>query len=164
MSDFVGVDIRGMEQVAKLLKNLPIEVQNAASDDVADYMLNVERLNPPYQYISRAQAYPNAQAGPGWFSAKQRKYVMAKIRSGEIAPGSPHRTQTFSRGWRKEDKGVNAFLVNEVPYGIHLKDPRANHMKLIGWKTIAEDIEKNMNQIMRKAEAAVQKAIRKLGG
>jgi hypothetical protein len=160
MSDFIGVDIRGIEQVAAMLKKLPREAQDAAGEAVADHMLNVERTYPPYRYVSRAQAYPPT----GWQSEKQRRYVMMMISKGIINPGRPHRTQTFRNAWRKEDKGVDVFLVNETPYAPHLKDPRANHMKLIGWKTIAEDIEKNISQIMRKANAAVQKTIKKLGG
>lgn len=160
MSDFIGVDVRGMEQVANLLKNLPRVAQDDASQAVAEYMLEIEKAYPPYQYVTRKQAYPPT----GWQSDKQRRYVMARIREGSITPGSPHRTQAFRNAWRIEDRGVNAFLVNETPYGVHLKDPRANHMKLIGWTTISEDIEKRQSQILRKAQAAVDKAIRKLGG
>lgn len=158
--DFVGIDIRGMEQVNHLLRNLPREAQDAASQAVAEYMLRVERAYPPYQYITRKQAYPPT----GWQSDRQRRFVMAAIREGRITPGSPHRTQAFSRAWRIVDRGVNAFLVNETPYGPYLKDPRANHMKLIGWTTIEEDVEKRQPEILRKAQAGIDKAIRKLGG
>lgn len=158
--DFVGVDIRGMEAVTNLIRKLPREAQDTISEDVAKVMLNIEKTYPSYRYVSRRQAYPPS----GWQSDRQRRYVMARIREGSINPGSPNRTQAFRNGWRIEDKGVNAFLVNEVPYGIHLKDPRANHMKLIGWSTIAEDIEKHQSRIMRTANAGAQKAIRKLGG
>lgn len=153
-----------MEEVQRLLRNLPRAAQDAASQEVAEYMLDVERIYPPYSYVTRAQAYPGAPAGPGWFSARQRKFVMAAIRDGRINPGSSHRTQTFRNAWRIEDRGVDAFLVNETPYGIHLKDPRANHMALIGWTTIDQDIEKRQSQILRKAQAGIDKAIRKLGG
>src|SRR5512139_1362829 len=144
----IGIDIRGMKELQAKLKAWPKEAQDAGSEAAAKFLLNVERTYPPYMYVSRSEAYPFGAAGPGWQSDRQRKFVMAGIRSGAITPGKANRTQRFSKNWKIIDKGVDAFLVNETSYGPHLKDPQSKHMRMIGWTTIDEDIKKHWDGMM----------------
>ncbi len=165
----VGLDIRVDEKIKQRLDALPEDIADACNDAAMEYMLNVERQYPPYTYVSRAEAYPHAPAGPGWFSDKQRKAVMAKIRKGEITPGVPRRTQRFSRGWKIVGQGEDAItlnqsiLVNEVPYGPYLKDNFEQSMTafLGGWTIIQEDLQNHAPRIMRIIESTAKKILRK---
>jgi hypothetical protein len=162
---FIGIDIRADENIKTLLDKMPGDIQDAATDEVMKYLQRVEQEYPPYQYVTRAQAYPTAPAGPGWFSDKQRKYVMARIRKGEITPGTPRRTQNFRRGWKIIGKGKDSLLVNEVPYGPYLKDDmqQARHMFLIGWTILSEDIRDRTDKIMLIIGSTAKKVLKQKG-
>lgn len=165
MSDFIAIDIKAETLDRTRLGEAPAAVQNACANAVAEYMLNVVQEQPPYSYVTRAEAYPDALAGPGWFSARQRKYVMAQIRKGAIQPGSSSRTQEFREGWEIIGDGANVMLTNEVPYGIYLKDNdrQARMMAMIGWKKIEQDLEERAEQLVRIMNAAAKNALKKLG-
>lgn len=160
MSDqFVGVDVSGIEEIVDALKDLPEEAQDQAVDEVNTYLLNVLRAYPPYRHVPFKRAYG------AWFSEKQRKYVMARIHEGSITPGRPKRTQQFSQGWHQIGEGRNSILANETPYGPYLvgDNEQARMPKQIGWKKLGDTIKERMDQIMRRAEAGVKNAIKKLG-
>lgn len=160
MSDtFIGVDVSGLEELLAKLESLPPEVQDEAVQNVNKYLLNVLKLYPPYTYVPYRTAYGK------WFSEKQRRYVMAKISQGEITPGMPNRSQTFSRNWKIVGYGKNSIIANETPYGHHLMgdSTQARLPKKAGWKTIGEVIKNRMDEIIRRADAGVKNAMRKLG-
>lgn len=159
-TDFVGID--ALEAIMDKLKKLPEPAQDDIANDVNEFMLNVERMNPPKHFVTRAAAYPSAPAGPGFFSDAQRRLVMAKWANGEV-PYS--RTQGISQGWKKLGEGRNAILVNEVPGVVYVKDDKkqANQLRMVGWKTIGQDIKERMPRIMEIADAGIKKAARKLG-
>ena len=162
MSDFIAIDIKAETLDRTRLGEAPAAVQNACANAVAEYMLNVVQEQPPYSYVTRAEAYPEVG---GWFSDKQRRFVMAQIRKGVIQPGASHRTQEFREAWRIIGEGANVMVANETPYGIFLKDNnrQARMMAMIGWKKIEQDLEERADQIVRIMNAAAKNALRKLG-
>lgn len=164
MAEFIGLEISNVEKIYLSLAELPAQLLDAGSDAVLDYWQGVLR-NPanyaPYKYVSRASAYPDAPYRPGYFSEKQFRFVMAKIRSGEFTPGSPQRTGELAKSWIKEGKGETAFLYNAAPYasfvigdGTQARQPRG-----VGWLTGTETI--NQPRVVKGAEQALTKAVEK---
>jgi hypothetical protein len=159
MSDFVGVDVSGIPEVQKMLASLPPAVQDAVVEDTADYLLNVLRTNPPEKRVTRKEAY-----GVTFFSDKQRRFFFAALADGRI--NVPYqRTQGQSKGWRKIGNGKNAMVVNETPGVIFTRDDerQSRLSKLIGWKTVSEEIRDRADRIKQIIEGAAKRAIKKVG-
>lgn len=153
-----------------MIDHLPDKLADPVTEDVANYLITVFQQYPPYQYVSRAEAFPDAiittKGGKqlkGWFSWAQFRYVMAAINDGTIQPGKPHRTQTFRKGWKKIGKGRNLIIANEVPYGPYLKGPgeQSRMMVIIGWTDVERDTAERVKRITERANAALKKAIKK---
>jgi hypothetical protein len=167
MSDFIGVDVKGLPELLRALQRMPDEVQDAVIPDMAEYLKNRMQIYAPYQHITRASAYPNAHAGPGWFSDRQRRYVMAKIRSGEITPGTPQRTRQLANSWRVLGKDRNALLANEAPYAKFVQGnseyEQARQPQMVGWRGVDKVIPQEDQNLLRRAIRATNRALRKLG-
>lgn len=160
MSDsFIGFDILGIPELKKFLDTLPDELIAEINEDALEYLQNVMRNYPPYQYVSRRRAYPEVG---GWFSDKQRRYVMAKIRSGEITPGQPNRTQRLANGWQVLGSGSNAILVNEVPYGQFVQGDgtQARQPALVGWRTVNNLAQASTPRIEKIAEGLAKRRLK----
>ena len=57
-----------LARIAKWIEKLPSGARDLASQTIANSVVNYMRMYEDYAYVSRAQAYPSAPAGPGWFS------------------------------------------------------------------------------------------------
>jgi len=156
--DFIGIEVHGLVELRREMGNWPKEIQNKVIDEVNKYIMKDIKKYPPYRYVTFKQAYG------GWFSDKQRKYVMARIAEGSIKPGQPNRSGRFGQGWKIIDKGISSMIVNEVPYSGYLMGAgsQARMHKKIGWKTIPEWITKHMGKIMDSARQGLAKAVRKI--
>ena len=158
-TDFIAIDVPDLAELQKLLANLPNDVADEGIDASNEYLLNVMRAYAPYKYVSFKSAYG------GWFSEKQRRYVMAKIAEGEIQPGRPHRSQALSRAWRIIGEGRNSLLANELPYSAYVQgdsqSEQARMMSMIGWKGTDQVIRERQAEIMRKFETGANKALKK---
>lgn len=157
MSDFVYIDPREIQQITDGLRKLIPAVQDEVVPEVLEYMKNVEQAYPPYQHVSYKRAYG------GWRSEKQRRFVMASIRTGRIT--IPYRrTQTLRRGWRIIGQGRNAYLINETPYAGYVKgdNTQARMLALGGWRTVSQDIKGRIGKMQAKMEAAAKRAIKKV--
>jgi hypothetical protein len=157
--DFIAIDIEGLAPLVKGLDKLPQEVQDAAGDDVSEYLINVLKHYPSQKRVTRAQAY-----GTTFFSDKQRRWFFAALKSGAISV--PYRrTQTFRAGWRQIGKGIKSIIANEVEYGGFLMgDSEQSRMhKLIGWKTLSKVIDERKSKIVKILEAAAKKGMSKAG-
>lgn len=156
-NSLIGFDIEGLEQLQNKLAHLPQDVKDAASNDVAKYLLNVVRGYPPQKSVTRKQAY-----GVTFFSDKQRRWFFAALKSGAI--NVPYkRTQAFSRGWKIIGQGEQTILVNESDYGGYLMGPgqQSRMQMMIGWKTTDQILEERSERIDRIADAALKKALNK---
>lgn len=156
---FVGIDVIGLEELRAKLRTLRPEAADAGVENANKYLLDYERTaQPPYSYVSFKQAYG------GFFSERQRRFVMANIADGGIVV--PYRrTQDLRKGWQLLGTGTNQLLVNEVPAAAFTKDEatQARMMKMRGWTTVQQDVRDRMAEIVRRFEAGAQKAMRKLG-
>jgi hypothetical protein len=158
MSDqsFIGVDITGITEAQRKLQHLPQAVIDAAMDAANETALNALRTYDPYRYVPRAAV--------GWASEKQRRYVMAAIRRGEITV--PYkRTQNLRRGWRKIGSGAQAIIANEVGYaGYVMGDTeQARRFSIMPWRRLMQRIQQAMPTIIKRAEAAIKQAVKGLG-
>lgn len=156
-SEFIAIE--GAKQIAFDISKLPEEAQDRAADEVNKYLLNIFKLYPSYKYVPFKKAYG------GFFSDKQRKYVMAKISEGVIKPGVSQRTQSLAKGWKIIGDGKDSIIANEEKHAAHVMGDgeQARMPKLIGWKTIGKIVEEKQSKIDEKATAGVKKAIKKLG-
>ena len=96
------------------MERFPNEAQDGAGDMVGEYVLNIMREYAPYKYIPFKSAYG------GFFSDKQRKYVMASIREGKSKPDGPNRSQGLREGWVKICDGAYKLIVNPGPYAVYV--------------------------------------------
>ena len=163
MSDFVGIDIKGLPELLAKFEKLPIAVQDAIVDEVAPYLVNVLQTEQPSpnHNITRKQAYPEVG---GWFSEKQRKWFFWALRSGQLDLPY-HRTQETRRAWRVYGKGRNAIVANETPGAVFTRDDdrQSRHEALVGWQKIGAMLKAKTKEITRKAEAGTVKGIKKAG-
>ena len=153
-----------LARIAKWIEKLPSGARDLASQTIAESVVNYMRMYEDYAYISRAQAYPDAPAGPGWFSDRQRRYVMAKIRSGEIQIPYP-RTMTLQAGWQVRSEGNGNYKISNIArYAQYVQGDgtQSRHEAMVGWKTVSQKIDDNQNRIMADARNAVRAAIRRL--
>lgn len=148
MSD--GIEIRYKAhkfrrgELANIFKELPRRLRGPAVQHLAAFYLLKFRLYPHYKWVTRYRAYGMQAGGKGFFSAKQRKFVMAAIRDGRIQPGRSHRTMVAKNSWYVAGKGVRASLVNDAPHAMFLYHPvyQARQTGLVGWKTVDEMTDK----------------------
>ena len=140
---FKGKKLR-VGELGNAIKELPRAIRAPALLHVTEFMKRRFMLYPRYKNVSRAKAYPEVS---GFFSDKQRRFVMAAIADGRIKPGSPHRTQQLKRDWHVEGKGVSISLVNTNPAAVFAYHPiyQARQLDLVGWKDVNEMTEENQN-------------------
>lgn len=159
MKDF-DFQVRGLQQVRQKIADLPIDGRRVAVEAMSDAIVEELRDLSPYTYVSRADAYPGAPAGPGWFSAAQRRYVMAAIARGDIQ--IPYRrTGKLSSGWKVERAGLNSQIVNDVPYAPYVQGTytQSNHEFLVGHSAVGAVLLSNARKIADAAQQAIDQWI-----
>ena len=149
--------VRGLAEFKAYIDTLARKMRGVATEAITDYLIGNGshgfKHYPPYKLVTRTQAY-----GQPFVSARQRRYVMARIKEGSIDPGYPHRTGELQQGWHKVGTGVNARAVNEVgyaPYVMGTKD-QARQPGMVGWRKIADIISTNIKGAVRHAEAKIK--------
>jgi len=138
MAQFIGIEVSSVEKIYLALAELPQAIVEAGSDAVLDYWRGVLRNPanyPPYRFISRAEAYPNAPYKPGYFTKAQWVAVMIKIHKPGYGPGEENRTGKLAKGWQKVGSGERGFLYNAEPYASHVigDKEQARQPALVGW-------------------------------
>lgn len=151
--------VKGIEELKGKLVKVGKEVQAEVGERVAGYVVKQMQEYTPYSYVPFKSAYG------GWFSDKQRKYVMAKIREGSINPGAPSRTDALKNGWNVVQGDGQTVITNNVPYaGYVIGDIDQSRMhKKIGWWTVSTKLNKITQKIMDVAKVSVDVAIKRLG-
>jgi hypothetical protein len=122
-----------------------------------ELMIGIMKEYPPYSYVSMQQA-------GGWRSEKQRRFVMASIRSGAIR--IPYtRTYQLKVGWMAEGDGRNQKIVNNTPYAQHVQGrDQAQMMGLRNWTSVKDlPWELAKTAIMNAVREGVQIGLQKLG-
>ena len=168
-NQFIGIDIVGEEIVAAKLNRLPIEAQNEGVIEANKYIVNVMKAYQPYQHIWRSRAFtnlrfvtPGGKVKIGYASWRQFQYVHALAAEGKL----PYRrTQKLARNWKTVGAGRSQIVVNETEYAGYVmgkKEQDRLHNKM-GWKPMEDRVKERMSEIVRRFEAGVKRAIRKVG-
>ena len=159
----IKVSVRGIEELKALFKRVPVEIRRIAVEVATEYIIGDSthglKHMVKYKYVSRKKAY-----GQTFVSDKQRRYVMAKIKSGEITPGAENRTWKMTAGWKytKQGGGYGATIYNrakgvEFVYG---DNTQARQIKRVGHRTISEVIKTNIKGAMQAVNRMVDKWIK----
>ena len=159
----IKTSVRGVEQLKAFFNKLPAAARKIAVVEIAIHLIGDDQRGLKhyvgYRYVSRKSAY-----GQTFSSDKQRRYVMAKIREGEITPGSPRRTNALKRGWayKLQGGGYGASIYNPVPYaGYVMGDAtQARQPAKVGWRTMAAVISTNIKSAIKRAERVIQEYIK----
>lgn len=123
--------------IGETIAQLPKAIRGKALEPVAQYYLKQFKKYPRYKYVSRAYAYPEVD---GYFSEKQRRFVMAGIAAGRITPGKSQRTNVLREGWHIEGKNTPLKIVNNEEGAVFAFDPvyQARQLDAVGWKDLDE--------------------------
>jgi len=149
-----GRRVRNLDFIKQAIDELPRRLRGGALEAGAKYYMKQFKLYPRYKEVRRARAYPEVR---GFFSDKQRKFVMAGIRDGRINPGSPHRNQDLKNAWHIEGKGVSLAVVNDNPAAVFAYSPlfQARQLEMVGWKNIDIMEEENRDDALLEVEIYV---------
>lgn len=144
----IFISISGFETIYQRLMKLPREAQDMGVEEANEYMVNMMRVYPP-----------KSRAPFVWSSDKQRRFVMAKIRSGEWTG----RTQALANSWKTVGKGYHQTVESDSAYASYVQDRYqiVGH-KSNGWQTINQLLNTNGKKILAKFDAGVKRAIKKL--
>jgi len=133
---YKGKQIR-IGDIERTIMQLPKNIRGAAVEFTAKEFIKHYKKYPRYKYVSRLRAYPEVG---GFFSDKQRRYVMAKIADGTMNPGRQSRTRALQNGWHIEGRLSPLQIVNDAPGAVYAYHPiyQARQLDLVGWKDINE--------------------------
>lgn len=158
----INIELKGLDQLLPKIKSLPDELKTQVLEAVGEYSVEVMQTEQPrYNYVSRADAYPDAPAGPGWFSERQRRWFFAALASGEI--NTPYnRTGTLAAGWRIDKAGDHFVLSNDVPYAPYVQGfaGQSRHERMVGWRNVKDLTEAYLTFRNSKYRSAVNDAVR----
>ena len=151
----------GFDELKLWLSTVAQGVKEKATAAFAEYIVGDQshglKHYSPYQYVSYQRAYG------GFKSDKQRRYVMAMIRAGNIDPGYPHRTGNFQRNWTYKASGAGRYTIqNSTNYGGYLVSDteQANLPRLAGWRKVQDVIAANFAGAIRHAQAVVNQFLK----
>jgi hypothetical protein len=162
MSDFIGIDITGIDEIKAKLAAMPAAVADDGVEAANIYLRGVLQRYPPQKDVTRASAYPEVG---GWFSDRQRRWFFANLRAGNISV--PYqRTNRLSNAWKLYGQGRTQIIANESPGAQYVqgawKGEQSRHENKVGWKGVNVVIEERMAQIVKAFEVGASKALKKL--
>ena len=166
MSDLIGISVEEIPHgIRDRLKKLPDDVSFYVTAAAGEYLAKKFEKPPGYRYVSRAAAYPDAPAGPGWFSDRQRRWFFAALRRGAIS--IPYvRTGTLEGNWKVMPFGSrDHIVVNDTPYaGFVMGDQeQSRHEGMAGWKKLQSIVSENLHGLRTSIGIATKKAIKMSG-
>lgn len=143
----------GIPELLEWLKSLPNEIRTLATRAVAEYIVGDEthglKHYPPYKHV------PYSQIG-GFVSAKQRRYVMARIRDGSITPGVSASNGYLRDAWKYTAQGSMYQISNDVTYAKYLVGGQQSRRAIAqNWRTMWQTAKDNLQGAFRHAQAAI---------
>jgi len=158
--------VRGADKVQAFLREVPRGTVRIALRAITEYLIGDGRHGlkhyPPYRGVSRASAYGDASgdgAPPGYFSLRQFHYVMAHIKSGDITPGIENRTGAAAEAYgsceTNNGYGMTIYNQDRGAYYTQSDSGQANQPRLVGWRTVAQNVADNLAGAVRHARAAI---------
>jgi hypothetical protein len=163
MADFITLDITGDKQLVDELDQLYPAMANDGVQTANKYlvdMLNEYSRGAPYNYLSWAVGGPGPYGG--FFSERQRRYVMAGISSGEIRipyqrlSGDPY--HTVGEGSEQIIESTEQSMIYSM------SDESQSKMQAIrGWEKISLFLHDREADIRDAFERGVKEAIEIMG-
>ena len=157
--------IRNLDKVQAFLKTVPRGTMKTAIVSIAKYLIGNKRHglahDDPYKYVSRKSAY-----GQTFQSDKQRRYVMAKIRSGEITPGQRKKSPTDQAGgynYVLTNSGYGATITNTEDGAYWTRKAQPAQLRMVGWRSYSKVVTDNIKGAIRQATADVNKWLKANG-
>jgi hypothetical protein len=158
----IKVRVRGIEELKAFFAELPSAVRRVAVQEAAKYLIGDQSHGlkhlVAYKYVTRKSAY-----GVSFFSEKQRRYVMARIREKSITPGTANRTGATSAGWgyKSTGGGYGAILYNDTKGAEFTQGDttQARQPAKVGHRKVSDVISTNINGAIQRANQAVQRWI-----
>ena len=151
--------IRGIKEVQAYLKTVPRGAVKAAIVAVTEYIISDSRHglrhDDPYKRTTRKAVY-----GKTFESDKQRRYVMAKIRSGEIVPGQRKYVPTKASGGYVNTETRDGYTITNTQPGAFWSRVWAKWPK---WRHVNKVVKDNMRGAMRAATSEVNKFLKSKG-
>lgn len=148
----------------EVISELPRNMRGLAVEEASRYLVGNQSRGlmhyVQYNYVTRQAAY-----GRTFFSDRQRRKVMAMIRSGEITPGYPRRTGRMQRGWAIAYSGVTSRIINVENYATYVVgDPgQSRHEEMVGWRRVGLIIATNERGMIQSVDRVIQEYINTKG-
>lgn len=164
--DFLKIDPSSLLQMDRLKRKfgeLSVRLVDVGTEAAGRYLLAIFKKEiPPYRYVSRLQAY-----GKTFFSDRQRRAVMAMIRSGEIV--IPYARRSPSGGlateWYMVGSGHNLIIENRSPSARWVySEEQARQINMVGWRKASTTLEEKERNATDAAARAIKKEIDKTMG
>lgn len=158
----IDISVRGIDQLKVFLSKIPVELRKLAVSEATKYLVGNSdhglKHMVAYKYVSRKSAY-----GQTFKSDKQRRYVMAMIKSGEITPGRENRTGAISAGWTSTvtGGGYGSKISNNAPGAkwVYGDDTQAKQLGMVGHRKMSEVISTNIDGAMLAVRQAITRWI-----
>lgn len=158
MADLLSIAIKGNTEIQQKLETLSPRVADAGCEAGTEYIaqsFNQYATNAPYNYT------PYSAVG-GFYSDRQRAFVMAGIRQGTIPIPYPRSTADH---FQKEGAGRAAKVVSDKPSMFYsMADTgQARLQALRGWGKVGEVLSAITPDVVHAFELGVQDALTNLG-
>ena len=167
----VEIDPTKLKAVQEWLGSLPDGAREVIVDAGMEWLVGNEfhgaKQSPYYKYVNRYAGFPNlfyttstGKIVPGYASAKQHRYVMAAIASGEIKPGQDNRTGKMQDSYvtTKPDP-YTSITTNTSDYAkwVRGETMQTRMHDLIGWRSMSEVVSTNIKGMYRHAQSVLNK-------
>ena len=157
----VGIEIKGLGNLEKKINSLAqMKAVKAALQNAGTHVKGEMARYPQRKHITIQQV-------GGWASEKQRRWFFAALRSGEIdvpyRRGQSPGTEDLGQRWTvtTKDGGLTVVVGNNASYALYVQgdDKQSQMMKLIGWKTDKQVVEKEKDKMTGYLEKAIKKIL-----
>lgn len=154
MADLVDIQVTGIEEIQEKLSQLPDAAADAGVEAANEYIIDVMRLYPP-RVNHKTKRYI-------WNSEKQRRAFFATNGFGRGIP--TRRTQQLASSWETVGKGKEQAILSTAEYADYVVGNKMQHGHVAdGWSSVKMTIRERTEKIIRKFDAGVKNAIKRLG-
>ena len=158
----IKISVKGIDEVRAFLARLGAEAKHVTEGAVTEYLIGDEthglKHYPPYKYLGTSEEGAYKKVYGGFFSDRQRRYVMAMIREGQIIPGQSSSNRYMGDAWHAEDKGRYWVAMNDVAHTKYVvgDTDQSRMMEMKGWDKISKNIKNNLKDAFRYAKEQVK--------
>ena len=159
--DLILVSADGLKELQAKLARLPDAVADDGVQAGNEYIVTAMQQQPPPNYVTRRAAY-----GVTFFTERQRRWFFWALNNNVInVPYKRNkRPQGIRNSWRVEGTGRLGFVANDAPgVGWVMGENQSRHEAMVGWKKASAIIKERTAKIVRRFDAGVKKAIKRLG-